>query len=172
MDVKDRSSSWPRLAAFFSFLFLFFICCSYEGVHQRGALMSGERMEGRKLIRKAEDKQLRNCFSAEWKKKKAVSPFFFQLFSKHNNFQVDVSRLKQRWKTWELHRGPASWYIHRKDVHHNGPCICETVSKQRRSRGEICSEGQIDVPLWFKLPLYLFCRVKCLRCECFLAALL
>lgn len=67
--------------------------------------------------------------------------------------------MRHTWAAPELPHG-----IHRKDVHHNGPCVCETANREKGA--ENGSKGQRDIPLGLKLPLYLYYRWNFCFCIC------
>lgn len=81
-------------------------------------------------------------FTADWFWKLGINRYI-NIFIQHFSACFRVSQHTTDWvrrvyvkavmrHTWAAPGLPHG--IHRKDVHHNGPCVCETVSKQRRSK--------------------------------------
>lgn len=126
--IKDRHWTWVLILALpCSFLLFLFIqrVCHWQ------ALMSLSEVVSCKLTLGADDKQIYARFL-----------FFFNptcpCFPVSEHTTVSVSRVQVKaamghmWAALGLPHG-----IHRKDVHHNGPCVCETVSKQKRRSREL-----------------------------------
>lgn len=138
MGVEHVSLSQPCLVSFFS----------YKRVHQRQALMSESEIVCCKLTLDADDKDI-YIYTSTFTQHVLASAF-----PNIKQFELDGSTLKQWWDTCKLHQVCLMVYIERMFTT-MGPAFARQ-SANREGGAENGSEGQRDVPLGLKLPLYLY----------------